>query len=59
MTKYEDLVVRAFKSVCEDTGCGASPSEVLDRLYDWNVDVKNTVIDLVEVMKDLRSRGLL
>jgi hypothetical protein len=59
MTHYEQHIVTAFQDLCKKNG-GASPAEVTHLMAErGQLATLDTVIDIVEIMRVLRDRGLL
>jgi hypothetical protein len=66
-TPYEEKIIKAFKDICANSvtkenpkGHGASPAEVVAELAERKeLSDMDSVIDIADIMKDLRNRGLL
>ena len=59
MTDYEQHIVTAFQDLCKKNG-GASPAEVTHLMADrGQLSKLDTVIDVADLMRGLRDRGLL
>lgn len=60
MTEYEQKILSAFQDLCKANGDGASPHEVTQEMHRrGHLAEMDTVIDIEDQMKNLRSRGLL
>lgn len=56
---YESKIITAFRDLCKANG-GASPFEVMQELEKRSQLAElDSVIDIADLMKDLRGRGLL
>jgi hypothetical protein len=59
MTPYEKHIVKAFEDLCKENG-GASPHEVTQEMAKrGQLASLDTVIDVADLMKELRDKGLL
>lgn len=59
MTEYEQRIVSTFKELCNKNG-GASPAEVTELMSKrGQLSTLDTVIDIANLMKELRDKGLL
>jgi hypothetical protein len=64
LTGYERYIVEAFKALCEENKKkgieGASPDEVTKRMARrGELAALDTVLDIADIMKDLRGKGWL
>lgn len=59
LTPYEVQIVAVFKDLCAKNG-GASPHEVTQELHArGHLSAMDTVIDIADLMRELRDRGAL
>lgn len=56
-TPYEEKIIKTFRELCKKNG-GASPHEVTELLAQREqLSPLDTVIDVADLMKELRSKG--
>ena len=59
-TKYEGFIIKAFQDLCKKQKSGASPAEVTSLLAKRKqLTALDSVLDIADLMKDLRGRDLL
>ncbi len=57
---YADKIIQCFRDLCDKQSDGASPDEVTKLMHErgW-LAAADTVIDIADLMKDLRDTGRL